>query len=101
MLRGWIERLDVTRILVPGKLHTLIRTFDHPLFVKQKNGLSQKRCRDLGHESAKEKIGKSFTRPITIADEVTLTSVRYAHNFNALGVHHGIGISNKVRAFFS
>ena len=86
---------------MPSKLHPLIRTFDDPLFVKQENGIPKKRGCDLGHERAKEKVGESCTRPITIADEVALTTMSYAQYFNALGVHHGIGITNEVRTFFA
>ena len=101
MRRGWIESFDVARILVPSKLHPLIRTFDDPLFIKQENRIPKKRGCDLGHERAKEKVGEPGTRPITIADEVALTTVRYAPYFNSLGIHRGIGITNEVRTFFS
>ena len=98
---GRIECLNVTGILVPRKFHTLTRSFDDPLLVKKKNGISEKRSRDLGHQRTKEKVGKSRAGPLPITDEVTLPSVRNTVDFNTFGVHRSIGISDKVRAFLS
>src|ERR1700722_270554 len=88
-----IVPLYIAAILVPGELHPLFRSLDHPLLMEQKRIRADRGLGNLPHKIAEDELPHAWTQSIAVVDEVALAAMAQVFCLRSPGIHQGIVVA--------